>query len=49
VYADSQPDSGFVQIAADLEDVYFLHVRNAARHGAAAPAAAPATSAAVAA
>ncbi|WP_219135823.1 ABC transporter ATP-binding protein [Janthinobacterium sp. UMAB-60] len=41
VYADSQPDSGFVQIAADLEDVYFLHVRNAARHGAAAPAAAP--------
>ena len=50
VYADSQPDSGFVQIAADLEDVYFLHVRNAARHGATAPAAAaPATSAAVAA
>ena len=49
VYADSEPDSGFVQIAADLEDVYFLHVRNAARHGAAAPAAAPATSAAVAA
>ena len=49
VYADSQPDSGFVQIAADLEDVYFLHVHNAARHGAAAPAAAPATSAAVAA
>jgi len=49
VFADSQPDSGFVQIAADLEDVYFLHVRNAARHGAAAPAAAPATSAAVAA
>ncbi|WP_426073905.1 ABC transporter ATP-binding protein [Janthinobacterium sp. DSP2-3-3] len=39
VFADSQPDSGFVQIAADLEDVYFLHVRNAARHGAAAPAA----------
>jgi ABC-type multidrug transport system ATPase subunit len=45
VYADSQPDSGFVQIAADLEDVYFLHVRSAARKGAAAPA----TSAAVAA
>ncbi|MGK5035331.1 ABC transporter ATP-binding protein [Janthinobacterium sp. LB3P118] len=39
VFADSQPDSGFVQIAADLEDVYFLHVRNAARHGTAAPAA----------
>ncbi|WFR79643.1 ABC transporter ATP-binding protein [Janthinobacterium rivuli] len=42
VYADSQPDSGFAQIAPDLEDVYFLHVRNAARDGAAAPAAAPA-------
>ena len=39
VFADSQPDSGFVQIAADLEDVYFLHVRNAARHGATATAA----------
>lgn len=39
VFADSQPDSGFAQIAADLEDVYFLHVRNAARSGAAAPAA----------
>ncbi|MGK5020964.1 ABC transporter ATP-binding protein [Janthinobacterium sp. LB2P10] len=39
VFADSQPDSGFVQIAADLEDVYFLHVRNAARPDAAAPAA----------
>lgn len=31
VYADSQPDSGFVHIAPDLEDVYFLHVRHAAR------------------
>ncbi|PIF10888.1 ABC transporter ATP-binding protein [Janthinobacterium sp. 13] len=41
VYADSQPDSGFVRIAPDLEDVYFLHVRNAARDGAAVPAAAP--------
>ena len=41
VFADSQPDSGFVQIAPDLEDVYFLHVRNAGRH-AAAPAAAAA-------
>ena len=39
VFADSQPDSGFTQIAPDLEDVYFLHVRNAARSGAAAPAA----------
>ncbi|EZP37674.1 ABC transporter ATP-binding protein [Janthinobacterium lividum] len=42
VFADSQPDSGFTQIAPDLEDVYFLHVRNAARSGAAAPAAAAA-------
>nr|WP_314625300.1 ABC transporter ATP-binding protein [uncultured Janthinobacterium sp.] len=40
VFADQQPDSGFVQIAADLEDVYFLHVRNAARSGAAAAPAA---------
>ena len=39
VFADSQPDSGFTQIAPDLEDVYFLHVRNAARSGTAAPAA----------
>ena len=39
VFADSQPDSGFTQIAPDLEDVYFLHVRKAARSGAAAPAA----------
>jgi ABC-type multidrug transport system ATPase subunit len=39
VFADIQPDSGFTQIAPDLEDVYFLHVRNAARNGAAAPAA----------
>ena len=46
VFADSQPDSGFAQIAADLEDVYFLHVRNAARSGTAAPAAAPAAVAA---
>ena len=41
VFADSQPDSGFVQIAPDLEDVYFLHVRNAARTGASAAAATP--------
>jgi len=40
VFADSQPDSGFVSVAPDLEDVYFLHVRSAARQGAAAPAAA---------
>jgi ABC-type multidrug transport system ATPase subunit len=36
VYADSQPDDGFIAVEPDLEDVYFLHVRNAAR--AAAPA-----------
>ena len=42
VYADSQPDSGFNLVAPDLEDVYFLQVRNAARQGTAAPAAAPA-------
>ncbi|OEZ54620.1 ABC transporter ATP-binding protein [Duganella sp. HH105] len=35
VYADSQPEEGFIQVEPDLEDVYFLHVRNAA-----APAAA---------
>jgi ABC-type multidrug transport system ATPase subunit len=39
VFAESQPDSGFNLVAPDLEDVYFLHVRNAARNGAAAPAA----------
>ena len=38
VYADSQPDDGFIAVEPDLEDVYFLHVRNAAR--ATAPAAA---------
>ena len=31
VYADSQPDDGFIAVEPDLEDVYFLHVRNAAR------------------
>jgi ABC-type multidrug transport system ATPase subunit len=30
VYAESQPDDGFHQVEADLEDVYFLHLRNAA-------------------
>jgi len=30
VYADSQPESGFVQVAPDLEDVYFLKLRQAA-------------------
>lgn len=27
VHADSQPDDGFVQVAPDLEDVYFLKIR----------------------
>src|SRR5471030_2365045 len=35
VFADSQPDDGFVSVDADLEDVYFLHVRNAAASAAA--------------
>ena len=35
VFADSQPDDGFVSVEADLEDVYFLHVRNAAASAAA--------------
>ncbi len=28
VHADSQPDDGFVQVEPDLEDVYFLKIRN---------------------
>jgi len=35
VFADSQPDDGFIQVEPDLEDVYFLHVRNAAANAAA--------------
>ena len=31
VYAESQPDDGFVSVEPDLEDVYFLQVRNANR------------------
>jgi len=27
VYADSQPDDGFIAVEPNLEDVYFLHVR----------------------
>nr|WP_315400756.1 ABC transporter ATP-binding protein [uncultured Duganella sp.] len=34
VYADGQPDDGFIAVEPDLEDVYFLHVRNAARSAA---------------
>ncbi|MBJ7313723.1 ABC transporter ATP-binding protein [Rugamonas sp. CCM 8940] len=46
VYAESQPDDGFVMVEPDLEDVYFLQVRHAATAAgtgrAAAPAATPA-------
>ncbi|MDR7048223.1 ABC-type multidrug transport system ATPase subunit [Duganella sp. 3397] len=31
VYADSQPDDGFIAVEPNLEDVYFLHVRAAHR------------------
>jgi hypothetical protein len=30
VFAASQPDSGFVPVEPDLEDVYFLQLRQAA-------------------
>jgi ABC-type multidrug transport system ATPase subunit len=30
VYSESQPDDGFRQVDADLEDVYFFHLRNGA-------------------
>ncbi len=30
VYSENQPESGFVQVAPDLEDVYFLKLRQAA-------------------
>ena len=35
VYADSQPDDGFIAVEPNLEDVYFLHVRAASRAAAA--------------
>ena len=35
VYADSQPDDGFIAVEPNLEDVYFLHVRAAHRAAAA--------------
>lgn len=44
VFAESQPDGGFVSVEPDLEDVYFLQIRNASR-AAAAPVQAPAASA----
>jgi hypothetical protein len=31
VFAESQPDDGFVSVEPDLEDVYFLQIRNAGR------------------
>ena len=31
VFAESQPDDGFVSVEPDLEDVYFLQIRNANR------------------
>jgi ABC-type multidrug transport system ATPase subunit len=39
VFAESQPDDGFVGVQSDLEDVYFLQIRNAGRAAAPAPAA----------
>jgi len=34
VYAETQPDDGFKMVEPDLEDVYFLQLRRAARNGA---------------
>ncbi|MFL6656538.1 MAG: ABC transporter ATP-binding protein [Massilia sp.] len=31
VYSETKPDEGFVAVAPGLEDVYFLHLRNASR------------------
>lgn len=39
VFADEQPDDGFVNVEPDLEDVYFLHIRGANRPAAEAVAA----------
>ena len=33
VYAEKQPDEGFISVEPDLEDVYFLQIRNAGRAG----------------
>jgi ABC-type multidrug transport system ATPase subunit len=38
VFADHQPDAGFVAVDPDLEDVYFLHVRAAGKAASAVPA-----------
>ncbi len=45
VYAESQPDDGFTSVEPDLEDVYFLQIRNASR--ASSQASAPAQAAPV--
>jgi len=44
VYAEAQPDDGFVSVEPDLEDVYFLQIRSAGRATATSgtPAAKPA-------
>jgi ABC-type multidrug transport system ATPase subunit len=47
VFAESQPDDGFVSVEPDLEDVYFLQIRNANRAAASATSAAPASTAPV--
>jgi ABC-type multidrug transport system ATPase subunit len=39
VFAESQPDDGFVSVEPDLEDVYFQQIRNAGRAPDAVPAA----------
>jgi len=31
VFSETQPDDGFISVEPDLEDVYFMQVRNAAR------------------
>ena len=40
VHAESQPDEGFVQVEADLEDVYFLQIHSGLKANKAATAAA---------
>jgi len=37
VFADAQPDDGFVSVEPDLEDVYFLQIRSGAGAGGSAP------------
>lgn len=49
VFAETQPDAGFVSVEPDLEDVYFLQIRKANRASPTPAAAAPAAAATVAA